>query len=116
MPSKISVIGNVPVSATLAAGARGASVVVAAAGEDVRPALRLAPAAVVVLVGGTPADVDRVLTDTLLPSHRLLAVRPEDAERAAAAAAGGDPVTLRATLRDGEREVTLGRGGISAVR
>jgi hypothetical protein len=113
---KISVIGEVPVSATLAAGARGAQVVVAAAGEDVRAAVRLAPAAVVLLVDATPDDVRGVLDATLLPSHRVLGVPAADAERAAVAVVTADPLRLRATLGGGEREVTLARSGVSAVR
>jgi hypothetical protein len=116
LAGKISVIGDVPVSATLAPGARGAQAIVAAAGEDVRPAVRLAPAAVVLIVDGAPADVERVLATTLLPRHRVLGVARSDAERAAAAATGGEPIELRATLAGGERDVTLGRGGITAAR
>jgi hypothetical protein len=113
---KISVIGEVGVEPTLAAGQRGAQVVVAAAGEDVRPAVRLAPSAVVLLVDASADDVRRVLEATLLPRQRVAGVRRDDAERAAAAVVAADRVDLRATLDEGEREVTLSRGGIVAVR
>ena len=82
MPGKISVIGDVPVEATLPAGRRGARVLVAAAGEDVRAAARLAPAATLLVVDGTPDDVDRVLRDTLWPRQRVRAVPRGEVEQA----------------------------------
>ena len=81
MPGKISVIGDVPVEPTVPAGQRGARALVAAAGEDVRDAARLAPAAVLVLVDGTPDDVERVLRDTLWPRQRVRAVPRDEVER-----------------------------------
>jgi hypothetical protein len=112
---KISVIGDVPVAATLGAGARGADVIVAGAREDVVAALRLAPAAVVLLVDASADDVARALEATLVPRQRVVGVARDDVERAATAVAGGAPIELRATLRDGPAEVTLGRGGIVAI-
>ena len=82
MPGKISVIGDVPVEATLPAGRRGARVLVAAAGEDVRAAARLAPAATLLVVDGTLDDVDRVLRDTLWPRQRVRAVPRGEVEQA----------------------------------
>ena len=112
MEGKISVIGDVPVEATLAPGARGAAAVVAAAAEDVRAAARLAPAAVLMLVDAAPEDVARALEVTLWPPQRVVGVRRDDAERAARAVVTGEPLTLAVVLRDGERTVTLGRGGV----
>ena len=112
MSGKISVIGDVPVTSTLTQGARGAEVIVAASGDGVRAALRLSPAAVVLLVDASPQDVDEVLRTTLLPSQRVVAVARADVQRAVEAATGGGVVTLRVNLRDGEREVRLGRGGV----
>jgi hypothetical protein len=109
---KISVIGNTDVTETLAPGARGADVIVAASADGVVDALRLAPAAVVLLVDAAAEDVAAVLDATLAPRQRVVGVARSDVERAAGAACGGPPVTLRATLRDGEREVKLGRGGV----
>ncbi|HEX8207605.1 MAG TPA: hypothetical protein VF587_16195 [Solirubrobacteraceae bacterium] len=82
MAGKISVIGDVPVEATLPVGRRGARVLVAAAGEDVRDAARLAPAAVLLVVDGTQEDVDRVLRETLWPRQRVRAVPYDEVERA----------------------------------
>ena len=82
MAGKISVIGDVPVQATLPAGRRGARVLVAAAGEDVRAAARLAPAAILLVVDGTPDDVERVLRDTLWPRQRVRAVSRDEVARA----------------------------------
>jgi hypothetical protein len=113
---KISVIGDVGVNATLGAGARGADVVVAAAGSDVVAAARLAPAAVLLVVGADSGEVGRVLDATLWPRQRVAGVRAEDAERAARAVAEGSVVTVRATLRDGEHEVIVGPGGIVLAR
>jgi hypothetical protein len=79
---KISVIGDVPVEPTLPAGRRGARVLVAAAGEDVRAAARLAPAAILLVVDGTPDDVERVLRETLWPRQRVRAVPRDEVERA----------------------------------
>jgi hypothetical protein len=109
---KISVIGEVPVRATVREGERGAEVIVAAAGSDVRGAARLAPAAVLLLVDASPEQVAEALDATLWPSQRVVGVPASDLERAAAAVVSGEVVTLRATLRDGDREVALGRGGI----
>ena len=114
MEGKISVIGEVPVAATLPAGARGADVLVAAAAQDVRAAARLAPAAVLLLVGGSAEDVGRVLDATLWPPQRVLGVSRDDVEVAVRAVVGGEPMALRATLRTGERDVTLARGGVVA--
>ena len=81
MAGKISVIGDVPVQATLPAGRRGARVLVAAAGEDVREAARLAPAAILLVVDGTPDDVERVLRDTLWPRQRVRSVGRDEVDR-----------------------------------
>ena len=112
MAGKISVIGEVPVQATLAAGARGAEVVVAAAGEDVSAAARLAPAAVLVLVDAAPDQVAAALTATLWPRQRVLGVASGDVERVVNAVCEGGEVTVKATLRDGEVEAVVGRGGL----
>ena len=114
MEGKISVIGDVPVAATLPAGARGADVLVAAAAEDVRAAARLAPAAVLLLVDGTPDDVARVLDATLWPPQRVVGVPRGDVEAAVRAVVSGEPMSMRGALRDGERDVTLTRGGVVA--
>ena len=115
MEGKISVIGDVPVSSTLDAGARGAEVIVAAAGEDVGAAVRMAPSAVLLLVDAGPDDVGRVLDATLWPRQRVVGVSRDDVEAAARAVVAGGEVALRAVLRDGERDVTLGRGGVLRV-
>ena len=81
MAGKISVIGDVPVQATLPAGRRGARVLVAAAGEDVRAAARLAPAAILLVVDGTPDDLERVRRETLWPRQRIRAVGRDEVER-----------------------------------
>jgi hypothetical protein len=109
---KISVIGDVPVEATLAAGARGAEVVVAAAGEDVTAAARLAPAAVLVLVDASADQVAAALAATLWPRQRVLGVGRGDVERVVGAVTAGDPVTVKATLRDGDADVVVGAGGV----
>ncbi len=80
-----------------------------------RPALRLAPAAVVLLVDAGADDVRSVLDATLLPRHRVLGVAAGDAERAAVAVVTADPLRLRATLDGGAREEVLGRAGVSLV-
>jgi hypothetical protein len=109
---KISVIGEVPVRATVPEDERGAEVIVAAAGSDVRAAAKLAPAAVLLLVDASPDQVAEALDATLWPGQRVVGVARGDAERAAAAVITGTAAKLRTTLRDGEREVALGRGGI----
>jgi hypothetical protein len=81
MAGKISVIGDVPVQATLPAGRRGARVLVAAAGEDVREAARLAPAATLLVVDATPDDIERVLRETLWPRQRVRTVSRDEVER-----------------------------------
>jgi hypothetical protein len=115
LEGKISVIGEVPVSATVPPGARGAEVIVAAAGEEVRAAARLAPAAVLLLVDASPDQVGGALDATLWGSHRVVGVSRDDAERTARAVAVGELITLRAVLRGGERQVTLGRAGVTAL-
>ncbi|HEX8123604.1 MAG TPA: hypothetical protein VF549_20305 [Solirubrobacteraceae bacterium] len=112
MAGKISVIGDVGVSATLGAGARGADVIVAAAGSDVAAAARLAPAAVLVLVDASADQVAAALSATLWPRQRVVGVAAADAERAVRAVAEGAPVALRATLRDGSHDVVIGPGGV----
>ena len=112
MQGKISVIGEVPVEGTVAPSARGAEVIVAAAGEDVRGAARLAPAAVLLVVDGSPDDVALVLDATLWPRQRVIGVARSEVERAVRAVTTGDEELVHATLRDGECSVTLGRGGI----
>ena len=116
MAGKISVIGNVPVSGTLPEGARGADVLVAARGKDVLPAMRLAPAAVLLLVDADRDEVGRVLDATLQPRQRVLGIAAGDVERAVRALIEGSPTELRVTLRDGERDVVLSRGGIALAR
>jgi hypothetical protein len=111
----ITVIGDVPVTPTLAPGARGAAVVVAAAGEDVRVACRLSPAAVLLLVDATPDQVGEVLDATLCAPQRVVGVPRADAGRVAQALAEGRDVPVRATLRPGPRDVTLGRGGVVSL-
>ena len=111
MSGKISVIGDVPVAATVASGARGARVLVAPAGADVSAAARLAPAAVLLLVDAGPEDVARALAATLWPSQRVVGVAGADVERAVSALAQGGEVELRATLRGGEADVVLSPGG-----
>ena len=112
MEGKISVIGDVGLSATVAPGERGAEVVVAASGADVSAATALAPAAVLLLVDATPDDVGRVLDATLWPRQRVVGIGREDLEGAVRAVLAGGELAVRATLRDGERDVTLGRGGV----
>ncbi|HEX2084647.1 MAG TPA: hypothetical protein VHF89_03115 [Solirubrobacteraceae bacterium] len=111
MAGKISVIGDVPVTATLAPGERGAEVLVAAAGADVLPAARLAPAAMLLLVDAGADDVARALEATLWPRQRVIGVGRDDVERAVRAVVERGEAELRATLRDGEREVTLSPAG-----
>ena len=82
MEGKISVIGDVPVEATLPAGRRGARVLVAAADADVRDAASLAPAAILLVVDGTPEDVQRILRDTLWPRQRVRVVPRDEVEQA----------------------------------
>jgi hypothetical protein len=115
MTGKISVIGDVPVKATVSQGARGAEVLVAEAGVSVVDAARLAPAAVVLVVDGSPDDVASVLDATLWGSHRVCGVSPDDLEGAIAAVAGEGEVTLRGVLRSGAADVTLGRAGVVRV-
>jgi hypothetical protein len=109
---KISVIGEVPVSATLTGDARGADVVVAAADADVAAAVRRSPAAVLLLVDAGSEQVARALDATLWPRQRVLGVAARDLDAAVRAVAEGATAQVRATLRDGEREVTLGPGGV----
>ncbi|HEV2813803.1 MAG TPA: hypothetical protein VGW10_11185 [Solirubrobacteraceae bacterium] len=116
MEGKISVIGDVPVSATLAEGARGADVLVAAANADVLPAARLAPAAVLLIVDGSSDDVARALDATLWPGQRVVGVRSGDVAGAVRAVAGEGEARLRGVLRDGEVDVTLGRGGVRLAK
>ena len=112
MERSITVIGDVSVTATLPPGARGAGVIVAAAGEDVRAAARLSPAAVLLLVDATPEQVGAVLDATLVAPHRVVGVARADAERVAQTLAEGRELTVTGTLRSGPREVVLGRGGV----
>ncbi len=112
MEGKISVIGEVHVSATVPAGARGAEVIVASAGEDVLASARLAPAGVLRLVDGTAEDVTRALEATLWPGHRVVGVRSADVDTAVRAVVSGEQARLDAAVRDGERTVTLARAGV----
>ncbi len=115
MTGKISVIGDVPVKATVSQGARGAEVLVAEAGADVREAARLAPAAVLLIVDGQPPDISRALDLTLWGSHRVCGVSSADLSGAIAAVAGEGDVTLRGVLRSGPADVVLSRAGVVAV-
>ena len=112
MAGRITVIGEGGVAPTLPEGARGADVVVAAAGADVAEAVRRAPAAVLRLGDAGAEDVARMHDQTSWPRQRVLGVRRRDVETAARAVAEGQEARLRATLRDGEAEVVVGRAGV----
>ncbi|MDQ3739760.1 MAG: hypothetical protein M3389_02340, partial [Actinomycetota bacterium] len=55
--------------------------------------------------------VARVLDATLWARHRVIGVPRAEVERVVEAIAGGGETALRATLRDGEADVIVGRGG-----